>query len=245
MTLSSAREGLFVLVLLVVGGAGSHAQPVGGQDPFCQEKERRTQTLDTRGLGVFYCTTAPGLSVPLRGAHASARPVFYGAVPLAWGVAYLQGGDDFSDAYRLGLAQGATFVFVLGLKHAVGRPRPYVRRALTSRSDHYGERQGEKYLSFPSGHAAVSAALVTSWSLSHPEWYVVAPGATWAVGVALSRIHLGVHYPSDVLAGSVIGVGTAVLVHQLRDTLTPGRLQEGGSSPSISMAAPIGIRVRF
>ncbi len=237
----SAREVLFVLVLLVVGGAGAHAQPVDGQDPFCREKERRTQTLDTRGLGMFYCTTALGLSVPLRGVHASARPVFYGAVPLAWGVAYLQGEDDFSDVYRLGLAQGATFALVLGLKHAVGRPRPYVRRALTSR----GETQGENFLSFPSGHAAISAALVTSWSLSHPDWYVVAPGATWAAGVALSRIHLGVHYPSDVLTGAVLGVGTAVLVHHLRDTLTPGRLQGGGTSSSYSMAAPIGIHVRF
>jgi membrane-associated phospholipid phosphatase len=114
-------------------------------------------------------------------------------------MAYLRGRDDFSDVYRLGLAQGATYAFVLGLKHAVGRPRPYVYRALSSRSRHYGEAQGERFLSFPSGHAAISAALVTSWSLSHPDWYVVAPGATWAVGVALSRLHLGVHYTSTSL----------------------------------------------
>jgi hypothetical protein len=134
MVQSSARRVTLVLVLLVVGGAKSHAQTVDEQGPFCQEKERRTETLDTRGLGVFYCTTAPGLTIPLRGAHASARPVFYGAVPLAWGVAYVRAGDDFSDAYRLGVAQGATYAFVVGLKHAVGRPRPYVRRGLTSRS---------------------------------------------------------------------------------------------------------------
>jgi len=146
--------------------------------------------------------------------------------------------------YRLGLAQGATYAFVLGLKHAVGRPRPYVYRALSSRSRHYGEAQGERFLSFPSGHAAISAALVTSWSLSHPDWYVVAPGATWAVGVALSRLHLGVHYPSDVLAGTVLGVGTAVLVHHLRGALTPERLAGGGAS-SHSMAVPVGIQVRF
>ncbi len=228
-----------VLLLVVVVWAGG--VPVWAQSEeasFCREPSRRTATLDTRGLSVFYCSSHSGLNRSLRWAHASARPVFYGAVPLAWGTAWIQGDNDFAAAYRLTVAQGATYGLVLGLKRLVGRPRPFVRRALTSRSKHYGRTSGEQYQSFPSGHAALSATIVTSWGLSFPRWYVVAPGAMWAVGVSLSRLYLGVHYPSDVLAGAALGVVIGGVVHYARRSITPGVLAEGEG-------VPIGVRIRF
>jgi membrane-associated phospholipid phosphatase len=230
-----------LIVVLVGGSTAGRAQPSAADTPFCEEPSRR-QTVDTRGLGAFYCTSRSVATGPLRAAHATARPMFYGAVPAAWLGAALRD-DGYPAAYRLTLAQGATYGLVLGLKHAVGRPRPYVRRALTSRSRHYGPSQGEKYQAFPSGHAALSAALATSWSLSYPEWYVVGAGAAWAAGVSLSRLYLGVHYPSDVVVGAAIGVGVAVLVHRARGALTPSRLRANGApEPAPS---PLSVRIRF
>lgn len=214
------------------------AQSGGETDSFCRESSRRQATLDTRGLGVFYCSSNAVLNRSLQAAHASARPVFYGAVPLAWGATWMRGSNDFGAAYRLTVAQGTTYGLVLGLKHLVGRPRPFVQRALTSRSQHHGTAGGEKYQSFPSGHAAISAAIVTSWGISHPRWYVVAPGAVWAVGVSLSRLHLGVHYPSDVLVGAALGVVVAGVVHRARHVITPAVLTDGGG-------VPLGFSIRF
>lgn len=226
-------------IVVLLGAAPPCVAQVGTETSFCTKRARRAGTLDTRGLGALYCTTMPGLAWSLRAVHRSARPVFYGAVPLAWGAAFVRGGDDYTDAFRLTVAQGGTYGLVLALKHVVGRPRPFVTRALTSRSGHYGPNRGEQYQSFPSGHAALSAAIVTSWSLSYPRWYVAAPGAVWAVGVSLSRLYLGVHYPSDVLVGAALGVGVAVVVHQVRATITPPALRgEGGG-------LPVGITARF
>lgn len=239
-------RGVFLVLFLFGGVSVAGAQPASPPSPFCEERERRAATVDTWGLGAVYCTTHPVLTGPLEVAHASARPVFYGAVPLAWGGTLLfRRGSDYSDAYRLTVTQGTTYGLVLGLKHAVGRPRPYVHRALASRSSHYSaSREEDAFTSFPSGHAALSAALVTSWGLSHPKWYVWGPGSVWAVGVSLSRLYLGVHYPSDVLVGMTLGVGVAVLVHELRGALTPG-LVEGGGHSLLQAPPPIGVTIRF
>lgn len=69
--------------------------------------------------------------------------------------------------------------------------------------------------SFPSGHAAGAFGLATSLTIVHPEWYVAVPAFTWAALVGYSRLYLGVHYPSDVLAGAVVGAGSAWLSYRL------------------------------
>ncbi|PSQ95132.1 MAG: PAP2 family protein [Bacteroidetes bacterium SW_9_63_38] len=231
------RRVLIVFVLTLGFGAPSGAQPSPEHTSFCRESSRRIATVDTRGLGALYCTTNDGLAGTLHGIHRSARPVFYGAVPLAWGAAGFRG-EGYAGAYQLTVAQGATYGLVLGLKHLVGRPRPFVTRALVSRSSHYGASQGERYQSFPSGHAALSAAIVTSVGLTYPRWYVLGPGTVWATGVSLSRLYLGVHYPSDVLVGAALGVGMAILVHQMRHAVTPSRLA-GGEGRGV------GLRIQF
>lgn len=233
---------LVVVILLLSGVTAGRAQPAD-EVPFCEKPAHRNETLDTRGLAAFYCAPSPALTASMEVAHASARPLFYGAVPLAWGLAAVRGGEGTAAAYRLTLSQGVTYGLVVGLKLAVGRPRPYVRRPLVSRASRYGPSQGEKYQAFPSGHAAVSAALATSWSLTHPRWYVVGPSATWAAGVALSRLYLGVHYPSDVLVGTVLGAGLAALLHQLRGPLTPPRLR--GDLRAGARPPPVGLRIQF
>lgn len=241
---------LFVLLIGTGGADVSHAQPVScesapGQVPFCQ-REVSGQSLDVRGLVGIYCTEASVVTVSLEASHASARPIFLGAIPAAWlraGILWDQ--DAAAQAYTLTVSQGLTYGLVIGLKRTVGRPRPYVNRALEARDERYGVVDGKgAYLSFPSGHASLSSAIATSWSLAYPRWYVIAPGAVWATGVSLSRLYMGVHYPSDVLAGTILGIGVAVLVHQLRTVL---RLSVFNSTPEKgkAMAVPVGFRFRF
>jgi len=58
--------------------------------------------------------------------------------------------------------------------------------------------------SFPSGHAARSAALAVMGAVIGPPWFSIAV-ALWAPWVGLSRVALGVHYLSDVIAGWMVG----------------------------------------
>jgi len=64
--------------------------------------------------------------------------------------------------------------------------------------------------SFPSSHAVINFALATVFSFYYRKWiwWFVA----WASLVALSRPAVGVHYPSDIVGGAIIGVGVAMFV---------------------------------
>lgn len=95
-----------------------------------------------------------------------------------------------------------TTVVTLGLKYGIGRPRPYVTHPFIQHLTTDGDP------SFPSGHAAVAFATATFLSLNYRKWYVIAPSFLWAAAVAYSRMDLGVHYPSDVLAGAIIGAAS-------------------------------------
>jgi membrane-associated phospholipid phosphatase len=72
--------------------------------------------------------------------------------------------------------------------------------------------------SFPSGHAMISSALALSvilllWNTRY-RWQAVAAGSAYAVLIGLSRLYLGVHYPSDVLAGWCVSLLWVVTLHQ-------------------------------
>lgn len=62
--------------------------------------------------------------------------------------------------------------------------------------------------SFPSGHAASAAAFVTATALEAPRLGAVL--APLGAAVAYSRVHTGVHWPSDIGAGAILGVLTAL-----------------------------------
>jgi len=67
--------------------------------------------------------------------------------------------------------------------------------------------------SFPSGHAAAAFAFATGAGLEAPT--LLAPLSLLATGIAYSRVHSRVHFVSDVLAGSAIGVASALTVRGL------------------------------
>jgi len=112
-----------------------------------------------------------------------------------------------------GLVIGGSFagtgIITLAMKYGFNRERPYetfpfIEPLVTSITP-----------SFPSGHTSSAFSTATSLSLVFPKWYVIAPSFLWAGSVGYSRMRLGVHYPSDVLVGAIIGAGTAYLTYKL------------------------------
>ena len=69
--------------------------------------------------------------------------------------------------------------------------------------------------SIPSGHTSMAFATAASLSLQFKKWYVVVPSYLWATSVGYSRIYLGVHYPTDIIAGAAVGIGSAYLANWL------------------------------
>lgn len=73
--------------------------------------------------------------------------------------------------------------------------------------------------SFPSGHTSAAFTTAASLCFYYPKWYVIAPACVWASSIALSRIYQGVHYPKDVFAGSIVGIGSALLSYKAQQWL--------------------------
>lgn len=86
------------------------------------------------------------------------------------------------------------------LKHLVARPRPWLDVAglipLVNEPDPN---------SFPSGHTCAAFAAALSWWRTLPKKWMRTAGVVLAVCMGLSRLYVGVHYPSDVLAGALVG----------------------------------------
>ena len=97
-----------------------------------------------------------------------------------------------------------------GLKYTINRERPYEKYPTT-----IFPYEIENDASFPSGHTSTAFATATTLSLQFKKWYIVVPAYTWAASVGYSRMYLGEHYPTDVLAGAIIGTGSAILSNWL------------------------------
>ena len=86
------------------------------------------------------------------------------------------------------------------LKHLVARPRPWLDVAglipLVNEPDPN---------SFPSGHTCAAFAAAAAWLRTLPERWMRGAGLVLAACMGLSRLYVGVHYPSDVLAGAAVG----------------------------------------
>jgi membrane-associated phospholipid phosphatase len=100
------------------------------------------------------------------------------------------------------------------MKYTINRNRPYqdyptIIYPYTIEND----------ASFPSGHTSTAFALATSMSIQYKKWYVVVPAFAWAGSVGYSRMYLGEHYPTDVLAGAAIGIGSAYISEWLNKKL--------------------------
>ena len=116
---------------------------------------------------------------------------------------------------------GETFLasafITIASKSIIKRDRPYVTHPSIQPLSVEGS------YSMPSAHTSSAFATATSLSMAYPKWYVVVPSFVWASSVGYSRMHLGVHYPSDVLVGALVGSGSAVLMYKANQWLNKKR----------------------
>lgn len=87
--------------------------------------------------------------------------------------------------------------------------------------------------SFPSGHAASAAAFATAVSMESP--LLGAAVAPLAAAVGYSRVHVGVHYPGDVVAGAALGAGVALATRHWWPVhpAVPARVRRIQSAPAL------------
>jgi membrane-associated phospholipid phosphatase len=135
-----------------------------------------------------------------------------------------------------GIAAVAASIAAAGIKLVVERSRPPLAEpglqpAVSLPGDY----------SFPSGHAATAFAAAAAVAVCYPRlrWAVLGLAAL----VALSRVYLGVHFTTDVVAGAAlgtaIGLATALLGRRLRRGVAAGRLRPRWPARSRGLEADV------
>lgn len=125
---------------------------------------------------------------------------------------------DENSGVLLLLSEITSAGFTFGMKQLFKRERPFVmlgnvyHNKYNSPTDRY---------SFPSGHTATAFSIATSLTLRYPDKpVIIAISYLYAAIIGYGRMYLGVHYPSDVLGGMIIGSGSAALIYSLRKGIT-------------------------
>ncbi|RKP53897.1 phosphatase PAP2 family protein [Cohnella endophytica] len=90
-------------------------------------------------------------------------------------------------------------------KRSAPRLRPYQVFPQTNTN-----RRPLKDPSFPSGHTTAAFAMLTPWMLAEPKLIPILLPV--GIGVALSRIYFGLHFPSDTVVGALLGSSTVLLL---------------------------------
>jgi membrane-associated phospholipid phosphatase len=116
----------------------------------------------------------------------------------------------------LTFSEAVNFALVFGIKNIAKRPRPF---ETLSNVNHKNVSFKDKY-SFPSGHTSTAFTMATTFALRYPKYpQVYVPMFLWGLAVGYGRVYWGMHYPSDILGGAVLGSLTAVSIYSLRSEI--------------------------
>ena len=134
----------------------------------------------------------------------------WGVVPFDIGfVLVLAAFRKLREGLFAGVALGGSALLNLGAKQLFARERPTLWESIAP----------ESTFSFPSGHAMGSMTLacvlvLLAWH-TRWRWWLALPMAVFTAMVGLSRVYLGVHYPSDILAGWAAAAAWTVVAYLL------------------------------
>lgn len=162
----------------------------------------------------------------------------FGAVPVGFVLvgAVLPDRRAADAGVLIAVSQVTTFGITFALKELIGRKRPF--DSLSGVQVKHRWSAGGS--SFPSGHTSQAFAIATLLSAHYSRLSVTFPLFLWASAIGYARVYLGVHYPSDVLAGAILGSVTAAAVWSLRAKLAPlGESLSGEPAARVIDSSPI------
>jgi undecaprenyl-diphosphatase len=186
---------------------------------------RELGALDRAIYAAVAATPTPSLDEPLRLlSNAANRSRLW--LGIATGLRILGGKPGRRAATRGTVAIGVTSALVnLAVKAALPRQRP---DRVSAKVPGRRNVRMPTSTSFPSGHAAAGFAFAAAVGRDLPWLGVVL--RFMAAAVAYSRVHTGVHYPSDAVVGALIGEGTGQTVAGVMDRLPARKPRRHGRS---------------
>lgn len=214
------RAAAFFCALLLLSPAVVHAQPPKWDvSIFRSINDARSPFLDA-AVGAN-----DNMVLPI----AIGMPIVFAGAGLAQNKAY-----TFDTGAIVGVTEVLAYALYYPIKNfIVKRERPYV-----ALSDvHTGHLDSADKYSMPSGHTTAAFAIATALTLRYPKPYVYIPAYAWAAFVGYGRMYLGLHYPSDVVAGALLGTASALAIHMIAPQITKLREEILGDDMGIRLSA--------